>query len=94
MDALREVKMGTAQYAVVDVILAKANAGKGDYASLAINEGLEMDQELYAVAFKKGSALTEKVNVLFNAFAKTGVLKEIATKYGLENVVILDGYVD
>ena len=94
MDALREVKAGTAQYAVVDVILAKANAGKGDYASLSINEGLAMDQELYAVAFKKGSELTEKVNILFNAFAKTGVLTEIATKYGLENVVILDGYLN
>jgi polar amino acid transport system substrate-binding protein len=93
MDALREVKAGTAQYAVVDVILAKANAGKGDYASLTINEGVEMDQELYAVAFKTGSELTEKVNILFDAFAKTGVLTEIAEKYGLENVVILNGYV-
>lgn len=93
MDALREVKAGTADYAVVDVVLAKANAGKGDYASLSINEGLEMDQELYAVAFKKGSELTAKVNVMFDAFAKTGVLTELATKYGLQDVVKLNGYI-
>ena len=93
MDALREVKAGTADYAVVDVVLAKANAGKGDYASLSINEGLAMDQELYAVAFKKGSELTEKVNIMFDAFAKTGVLTDLATKYGLQDVVKLDGYI-
>ena len=94
MVALQQVLAGTAQYAVVDVILAKANAGKGDYASLTINEGLAMDQELYAVAFKKGSTLTSQVNELFDKYAKDGTLTEIATKYGLENVVILDGYVD
>ena len=93
MDALREVKAGTADYAVVDVVLAKANAGKGDYASLSINEGLAMDQELYAVAFKKGSELTAKVNVMFDAFAKTGVLTELDTKYGIQDVVKLNGYI-
>jgi len=94
MDAFKEVNAGTADYAVVDVILAKANAGKGNFSSLAINEGLEMAQELYAVAFKKGSDLTEKVNELFDKYAKDGSMVELATKYGLENVVILDGYVD
>lgn len=93
MDALREVKAGTADYAVVDVVLAKANAGKGDYANLSINEGLEMAQELYAVAFKKGSELTEKVNIIFDAFAKTGVLEDLAEKYELQDVVKLDGYI-
>jgi polar amino acid transport system substrate-binding protein len=94
MKALQEVNAGTADYAVVDIILAKANAGKGNYTNLVINEGLEMDQELYAIAFAKGSDLDEKVNVILQAFADTGVLTELATKYGLENVVILDGYLD
>lgn len=94
MKALQEVNAGTADYAVVDIILAKANAGKGNYTNLVINEGLEMDQELYAIAFAKGSELDEKVNVILQAFADTGVLTELATKYGLENVVILDGYLD
>lgn len=93
MKALQEVNAGTADYAVVDIILAKANAGKGNYANLVINEGLEMDQELYAIAFKKDSTLDEKVNIMLQAFADTGVLTDLATKYGLENVVILDGYV-
>jgi len=88
MDALKEVKAGTADYAVVDVILAKANAGKGNYANLAINQGLEMAQELYAIAFKNGSLLTAKVNTMLKALAETGVLMEIATKYGLQDVVI------
>ncbi|MBO5224587.1 MAG: transporter substrate-binding domain-containing protein [Clostridia bacterium] len=93
MKALQEVNAGTADYAVVDIILAKANAGKGNYANLVINEGLEMDQELYAIAFAKDSTLDEKVNIMLQAFADTGVLTDLATKYGLENVVILDGYV-
>ena len=90
MDALREVKAGTAEFAVVDIILAKANAGKGNYSDLAINQGIEMDQELYAIAFKKGSDLDEKVNIILQAFADTGVLTELATKYGLQDVVITD----
>ena len=71
-------------------------------ADITIDEGetvgdvnsLKLPQEFYAVAFKKGSTLDEKVNIMFNAFAQTGQLKALAEKYGVGDVVIETGYLD
>ena len=88
MDALLSVMAGTADFAVVDVLLAQSVVGKGDYAALAINEGIELDGEYYAVGFKKGSELTAQINELFVKYAESGYLMELAQKYGLENSII------
>lgn len=90
MDALLSVKAGTADFAVVDVLLAQSVVGKGDYATLAINEGIELAGEYYAVGFKKGSELTAEINKLFVKYAENGYLMELATKYKLQNSVITD----
>ncbi len=88
MDALLSVKAGTADYAVVDILLAQSIVGKGDYAVIAINEGIELEGEYYAVGFKKGSELTAQINELFVKYAENGYLMDLATKYGLENSII------
>ena len=90
MDAVREVNAGTAQYAVVDLLLAKAVAGKGDFSKLVINTGIEIEAEYYAIGFKKGSDLTAKVNAKLVEYAKSGKLAQLAEKYGLSNQVITD----
>ena len=90
MDAVREVLSGTADYAIVDILLAKSVVGKGDFTALTVNEGIEIEGEYYAIGFKKGSELTAKVNAMLEAYAKTGYLTELAKKYGLENTVITD----
>lgn len=90
MDAVREVKAGTAQYAVVDLLLAKSVAGKGDFASLTINEGIQIDAEYYAIGFKKGSDLTAQINAKLVEYAANGKLATLAEKYGLSNQVITD----
>ena len=90
MDAVRAVSAGTAQYAVVDLLLAKSIAGKGDFASVAINEGIVIDAEYYAIGFKKGSELTAKVNEKLLAYAQDGSLATLAAKYNLSNQVITD----
>lgn len=84
MDAIREVNMGTADFAVVDILLAETICGKGDYSSLSVNTALEIPAEFYAIGFKKGSELTEKVNLMISAFKVTGQLDDLAEKYGLE----------
>ena len=97
MDAVKEVNTGSADYAVVDINLARSIAGKGNFTEIVINESedaLELPQEYYAVAFKKGSKLDEQVNIMLNAFAQTGQLKALAEKYEIGEVVILDGYLD
>lgn len=90
MDALLSVKAGTADFAVVDILLAKSVVGKGDYASLAINEGIELPGEYYAVGFRKGSELTAEINKLFVKYAENGYLMDLAHKYGVQNSVITD----
>ena len=90
MDAIREVNQGTANYAIVDILLAQSIVGTNDYAGLTINQGIEIGVEYYAIGFKKGSPLTAKVNVMLQAFALTGQLQELADEYGVGTSVITD----
>ena len=85
--AFPEVKSGAVDFAVVDIVLAQNICGKGDYADLSIVEAIELDSEVYAIGFKKGSDLTAKVNAAIKQLEEDGTLKALAEKYGFENVV-------
>ena len=87
INAFTEVKSGAVDFAVVDIILAQNICGNGDYADLAIVEAIELDSEIYAVGFKKGSELTAKVNEAIKTLEENGKLMELAQKYGFENVL-------
>ncbi len=89
-EAIFEVFSNSADFAVVDAQLAKSLVGKGDYSGLQIVEALSSDVEYYAVGFKKGSVLTEKVNAEFEALAESGYLMELATRYGVNTTVVTD----
>lgn len=91
MDAVKEVNSGTSQYAIVDLLLASRICGKGNFTALEINSGYEADAEYYAIGFAKnevGAKLRDDVNTMLTAFSKTGQLKELAEKYGLEKAYI------
>lgn len=90
LDALRELSMGSVDFVVLDDQLAKAYVGKGDYADLAIVEGVESDAEYYAIGFKKGSALTAEVNKALEELAADGTIAKIAETYGVSNTAITD----
>ncbi len=87
INAFTEVKSGAVDFAVVDIILAKNICGSGDYADLAIVDAIELDSEIYAIGFKKGSDLTAKVNDAIKTLEENGKLMELAQKYGFENVL-------
>lgn len=87
INAFTEVKSGAVDFAVVDILLAQNICGQGDYADLAIVEAIELDSEIYAVGFKKGSDLTAKVNEAIKTLNENGKLLELAKKYGFENVL-------
>ncbi|MBQ6826085.1 MAG: transporter substrate-binding domain-containing protein [Clostridia bacterium] len=89
-DAIFEVNAGTADFAVVDIQLARSYAGTGDYANLVIAEDLSSDVEYYAIGFKKGSKLTEKVNEQLEKLGEDGTIEKLAKKYGVENTAITD----
>ena len=87
INAFTEVKSGAADFIVVDILLAQNICGQGDYEDLAIVEAIELESEIYAVGFKKGSDLTAKVNDAIKQLNDNGKLMEIAKKYGFENVL-------
>ena len=82
-----EVSTGKSDFAVVDILLAKNICGTGSYEDLVIVEAIELPAEYYAIGFKKGSDLTEKVNAAIKTLDVNGKLMEIATKYGFENTL-------
>ena len=89
-DCLMEVMSGTADFAVVDSLLAASYVGKGDYADLKIVDALSGDIEYYAIGFKKGSDLTAKVNEQLEKLAKDGTIAKLAEKYNVSATVITD----
>lgn len=88
--ALTEVKSGTADFAVVDVILANSMVGKGDYADLQIATAIELESEEYAIGFRKGSDMAEKVNKIIDELLadQNKPLVKLAEKYGLDGQLI------
>lgn len=90
LDALKDLRMGGADFVVLDEQLAKAYVGKGDYAEYSIVEVLSSDAEYYAIGFRKGSDLTAKVNQALEELAADGTIAKLAKKYGLENTAITD----
>ena len=88
--SLNELMGNKADFVVIDKTMAKTIIGNGNYADLTMVETIEIPSEEYAIGFKKGSELTEKVNGALETLAKNGKMTELAEKYGLENYVITD----
>ena len=89
INTFMEVKSGAVDGAVIDVILAKQIAGAGDYSDLTI-ANINLPSEVYAIGFKKGNSLRNRVNQAMLALYREGKLKEIAAKYGIENRLFID----
>ena len=86
--ALMAVKALTSDACVVDYTVAMANVGKGDYADLAIVEGVELSVEEYGIGFRTDSDIVAKVNQATNELRADGTLETLAKKYGLEAILI------
>lgn len=82
-DALMELKAGTSDAAVLDLTLAKAMVGQGDYSDLMMIDGLELSVEEYGIGFRKNGNTADKVNEAIKALVADGTLPALAEKYGL-----------
>lgn len=89
INTLLEVKAGAVDCAVIDVLLAQRLAGSGDYSDLVIAD-IELESEVYAIGFKKGSDLRDKVNTAIKQLYDDGTLMKLAEKYSLENTLDID----
>jgi polar amino acid transport system substrate-binding protein len=84
-----EVKSGAVDCAVVDILLAQRLAGSGDYSDLTISD-IMLDYEVYAIGFKKGDALRDKVNKALKELFDEGKMLELAKKYHIEDSLALN----
>jgi polar amino acid transport system substrate-binding protein len=90
VDTFVEVMAGTVDFAVVDSILAHRLVGSGDFADLMVLDMvLGPREEMYAIGFPIGSELVEKVNAIMLELYEDGTLTEIASRYGLENSLVV-----
>jgi len=89
IDTFIEVKSGAVDFAMVDILLAEQLVGVGDNADLMIAP-IEMDAEVYAIGFSKGSPLVARVNRAIQELFNDGTMSRLAQKYGLENTLKLD----
>lgn len=80
--ALMEVAAGTADAAVIDLLMAGAMIGDGtSYDDMVTT--VELNSEKYGVGFRKGSDLVAKLNSFFKDSYADGSMIDIATTYGI-----------
>ena len=77
MDAFAEIMAGSAQFAVVDVLLAEKIVGQGDFSDLAIVEAISIDKEVYSIGCRKGSNFDEKINEALLQLLNEGKIEEL-----------------
>ena len=88
-DAFTELKAGTVDFIVVDVLLANRKCGTGDFAAIQKAFEVEDNKELYGIGFRKGSSFTAKVNEATKALINDGengelsTLEKLSEKYGV-----------
>ena len=94
-DALMEVSAGTADAAVIDLLMAGAMIGEGtNYANLTytvnLNTAQGLESEEYGVGFRKGSDLVEAWNSFWASAIADGSVLETGTTYGVQESLILE----
>ena len=86
-DALMEVASGASDACVIDLLMAGAMIGEGtSYPDLTYT--VQLNDEEYGVAFRKGSDLTEAFNSFWKDAYDAGTVMETATTYGVQESVI------
>ena len=85
-DALVALNAGNYDAIVIDYTMAKASVGSGDFASLQIVDGIELANEEYAIGFRVGSDMTQKVNEIIAEMINDGTLANIASKYDMKDL--------
>lgn len=94
-DALMEVSAGTADAAVIDLLMAGAMIGEGtNYANLTytlnLNTAQGLESEEYGVGFRKGSDLVDAWNTFWAGAIADGSVLETGTTYGVQESLILE----
>jgi len=84
-----DLKAGSVDFIVVDLLLAQSVVGKGDYADLSMVTAIDIEPEVYSIGCRKGSDFDEKINEVLVELLNEGEVEALATKY---NVRITDSF--
>ena len=90
INTLLEVMSGAADGAVIDLILAQELTGQGDYSALTVAGNIELGDEVFAIGFKTGSPLRDRINGAMVELYNDGTLRQLAQKYGVDNRLYVD----
>ena len=87
-NALMEVDAGTADAAIIDLLMAGAMVGEGtSYPDLKVTDQ-KLNSELYGVGCRKGSDLTSFINSVMSAAYADGTMVELAKTYGVQESLL------
>mgnify|MGYP001073203357 CR=1 FL=1 len=87
-NALMEVDAGTADAAIIDLLMAGAMVGEGtSYPDLKVTDQ-KLNSELYGVGCRKGSDLTSFINSVMSAAYADGTMVELAKTYGVQEALL------
>ncbi len=86
-DALMEVKSGTSDAAIIDLLMAGAMIGEGtSYPNLKYTDKLTTEE--YGVGCRKESNLAAYINNFFVDTYRSGQMKKVAEKYGVQEAIL------
>lgn len=85
VSVLTELRANSSDVGVLDSVMANYYINKDEaYSDLMVLD-MVLAEEEYGIAFRKGSAIADKVNTTLAEVAASGELKAIAENYGLTN---------
>ena len=86
--ALMEVDAGTADAAIIDLLMAGAMVGEGtSYPDLKVTDQ-KLNSELYGVGCRKGSDLASFINSVMGEAYADGTMQELANTYGVQEALL------
>ena len=87
-NALMEVDAGTADAAIIDLLMAGAMVGEGtSYPDLKVTDQ-KLTSELYGVGCRKGSDLASFINSVMGEAYADGTMLELAKTYGVQESLL------
>ena len=88
--ALMEVDAGTADAAIIDLLMAYAMVGEGtSYPSLKVTDQ-QLTTEEYGVGCRKGSDLAAYINYILSQAYADGTMTELAKTYGVSESAVVE----
>jgi len=86
-DALMEVKSGTSDAAIIDLLMAGAMIGEGtSYPDLVHTD--ELTSEEYGIGCRKGSDLASYINAFLAKSYEDGTMEKTAKEYGVQEALL------